>query len=90
MQNGYMERFNGSFRKEVLDMYLFTERWQTQQHADKWLQHYNTERPHEGLNNQTPAEWAETSAQLKRGRGTPPVLELEPQNQVTTSTLYLC
>lgn len=26
MQNGFMGRFNGSFRKEVLDFYLFTER----------------------------------------------------------------
>lgn len=87
MQNGYMERFNGSFRKEVLDMYLFTERWQVQVLADKWLRHYNHERPHEGLNNQTPTEWAQTNAQLKRG-GTP-TLELETQNQVTTSTLHL-
>lgn len=58
MQNGYMERFNGSFRREVLDMYLFMERWQVQQHANKWLGHYNNERPHEGLDNKTPSEWA--------------------------------
>ena len=58
MQNGYMERFNGSFRREVLDMYLFMERWQVQEHANRWLRHYNEERPHEGLNNKTPSEWA--------------------------------
>ena len=62
MQNGYMERFNGSFRKDVLDMYLFTERWQVQERANNWLKHYNTERPHEGLNNQTPSEWANQNA----------------------------
>ena len=78
-----MERFNGSFRKEVLDMYLFTERWQVQEQADKWLRHYNTERPHEGLNNQTPAEWAETSAQSKHG--VPPCLLWN--NKIMTSSL---
>lgn len=55
MQNGYMDHSNGSFRKEVLDMYLFTERWQVQGHANKWLGHYNTQ--HEGLQNKTPGEW---------------------------------
>jgi len=58
MQNGFMERFNGSFRREILDMYLFNERWQVQELADKWLEHYNGERPHEGLKNKTPNEWA--------------------------------
>jgi len=65
MQNGFMERFNGSFRSEVLDRYLFSERWQVQQLADKWLNHYNNERPHEGLGNQTPKEWAQKHQQTK-------------------------
>ena len=68
MQNGYMERFNGSFRKEVLDMYLFSERWQVQQQADQWLRHYNTERPHEGLRNKTPSEWALKNAPPTAGQ----------------------
>ncbi|MBS1615913.1 MAG: transposase [Bacteroidetes bacterium] len=51
----------------MLDMYLFTECWQVQEHADKWLRHYNTERPHEGLKNQTPAEWAQANARCPGG-----------------------
>ena len=85
MQNGYMERFNDSFRKEVLDMYLFMERWQVQAMADRWLKHYNTERPHEGLNNKTPGEWAAANAQPMSG-GTP-AHGLTNQNQYKTSTL---
>ena len=87
MQNGYMERFNGSFRKEVLDMYLFTERWQVQEHADQWLLHYNTQRPHEGLGNQTPREWATQNA--SRPSGGTPARAVEQQNQVSISTLEL-
>ena len=64
MQNGYMERFNGSFRKEVLNMYLCMERWQVQDLADKWLDHYNNARPHEGLKNLTPNEWAKKHQKL--------------------------
>jgi putative transposase len=85
MQNGYMERFNGSFRKEVLDMYLFMERWQVQDLADGWLKHYNTERPHEGLNNKTPGEWAAENAQPVSG-GTP-AHGLANKKQLKTSTL---
>jgi putative transposase len=70
MQNGYMERFNESFRVEVLDMYLFRERYEVQRYADGWLEHYNKDRPHEGLNNKTPREWADQNAQPVCG-GTP-------------------
>lgn len=87
MQNGYMERFNGSFRKEVLDMYLFTERWQVQQQADQWLRHYNTERPHEGLRNKTPSEWAAENALPRSGSGS--IHSRTNQNQPKTSTLEL-
>ncbi len=85
MQNGFMERFNGSFRTEVLDMYLFSERWQVQRHADQWLYHYNTQRPHEGLNNQTPVEWAKQNGH-PLGGGTP-AQRMGNQIQQTVSTL---
>ena len=55
-QNGYIERFNRSYREAVLDMYLFKNVQQVQQITNEWLEHYNKERPHEALDNQTP--WA--------------------------------
>jgi putative transposase len=53
-QNAYIERFNRTYREAVLDMYLFKNVPQVQRITDTWLKHYNEERPHEALNNQTP------------------------------------
>lgn len=53
-QNAYIERFNRTYREAVLDMYLFRSISEVQHLTDTWLKHYNEERPHEALNNQTP------------------------------------
>lgn len=55
-QNGYIERFNRSYREAVLDMYLFKTISQVQQLTDEWLRHDNEERPHESLNNFAPRQ----------------------------------
>lgn len=57
-QNGYIERFNRSYREEVLDMYLFKNIQEVQQITDLWIDEYNTERPHHSLGNLTPREFA--------------------------------
>jgi len=57
MQNGFIERFNGSYRKEVLDAYVFFELYEVRQLTEKWIEEYNYRRPHEALNNLTPNEW---------------------------------
>jgi putative transposase len=40
-QNAYIERFNRTFRTEVLDAYLFNSIEQVQAIADDWLTQYN-------------------------------------------------
>jgi putative transposase len=59
MQNGYIERFNGSYRKEILDAYVFFELAEVRYLTDQWIEEYNQRRPHEGLGNATPREWLE-------------------------------
>ena len=54
-QNGFIERFNGSFRREFLDAYLFESISQVREMAWLWRIDYNEERPHESLNNLPPA-----------------------------------
>ena len=54
-QNGFIERFNGSFRREFLDAYLFGSISQVQEMAWFWRMDYNEERPHESLGNLPPA-----------------------------------
>jgi putative transposase len=56
MQNGYIERFNGSCRKELLDMYVFESMQEVEQLAWQWMENYNFNRPHKALNFKTPME----------------------------------
>ena len=56
-QNGFIERFNRSYLTEVLDLYLFKNLAQARRITEEWLTIYNTERPHEELNNMTPIEY---------------------------------
>ncbi|WP_371807108.1 integrase core domain-containing protein [Snodgrassella communis] len=52
-----MERFNRTYRTEILDLYLFNNLEQARNVTEEWLTIYNTERPHEALNNMTPNEY---------------------------------
>lgn len=54
-QNGFVERFNGSFRREFLDAYLFETLSQVREMAWVWRLDYNDERPHESLGDLPPA-----------------------------------
>lgn len=58
-QNGYIERFNRLYREAVLDAYLFFDLPEVRQLTHEWMEEYNERRPHEALNNMTPAEWAQ-------------------------------
>ena len=58
MQNGFIERFNGSYRKEILDAYVFFELNEVRALTSQWIEEYNTRRPHEGPGNATPeGDW---------------------------------
>lgn len=56
-QNAYIERFNGSFRREVLDAYWFSNLAEVRQITENWVKEYNTERPHASLNYLTPKHY---------------------------------
>lgn len=56
-QNSYVERFNRTYREEVLDFYIFNNLDEVREITEKWLHQYNKERPHQSLNNMTPAEY---------------------------------
>ena len=48
-QNAYIERFNKSFRTEVLDAWVFASLDEVREVSEQWRHTYNTERSHESL-----------------------------------------
>lgn len=53
-QNGYVERFNRTFREDILDAYIFENIDQLQVKADNWQNQYNYGHPHKSLGRKTP------------------------------------
>ena len=56
-QNAYIERFNRSYRTEVLDPHVFTTLTQVRDLSRAWMLSYNEERPHSSLGNIPPSEF---------------------------------
>jgi putative transposase len=59
VQNAYIERFNRTFRKEVLDAYLFEDLEQAQDMTNECIRVYNEQRPHESLGGLPPSVFRE-------------------------------
>lgn len=49
MENGYVERYNGKLRDELLDREIFYNLREAQVLIEDWCRHYNTQRPHSPL-----------------------------------------
>lgn len=56
-ENARVERFNGSFRRELLDCYVFSSLKEVRDHVEEWIYDYNHHRPHEALNDLTPIQF---------------------------------
>lgn len=69
MQNGFIERFNGSFRRGVLDMHVFRNLTEVREQAELWLADYNREIPHDSLDGMTPAEFRQQNDPAASGYG---------------------
>ena len=56
-QNSFVERFNRTYRDEILNMYVFSRLSEVREITENWIKEYNEERPHESLGNMTPVEY---------------------------------
>lgn len=63
-QNSYVERFNRTFRDEILNFYAFCRLSEVRSIVDGWIREYNEQRPHESLGNLTPEEFAFKHAEV--------------------------
>ena len=59
MQNAYIERKNGSIRRELLNAYLFNTLAEVRELSEEWRIDYNTERPHKSLGYLSPCRYTD-------------------------------
>lgn len=69
-QNAYIERFNRTYREDVLDAYWFDSLAEVREITKEWMEMYNRERPHASLGGLTPIQFAEKNENCLLSTGT--------------------
>jgi hypothetical protein len=92
-QNGKVERFHGTLRRELLDdAEPFTSLDQAQATVDAWVREYNHDRPHQGLDEKVPVSPAQRFAPTTQAERDllplwlPPTLAASNATPATTTT----
>lgn len=92
MQNGLIERFNRTYREEVLDAYLFESLEQLRQLTIEFIWSYNNERPHDALMDHTPREFLLKCGQLPAHYTGPradfPTFQQDDHTNITESVIF--
>ncbi|WP_417889884.1 IS3 family transposase [Xanthomarina gelatinilytica] len=63
-QNAFIERFNGSYRRGVLNKYIFEHIDQEREQTQIWMDDYNNKRPHDALGKVPPIKYAKLNSTL--------------------------
>ena len=64
--NAYVERLNGTIRREALDHFLLFSEKQVRRIVSEFIKYYNTRRMHQGINKIPDAEIHESSGPIKK------------------------
>jgi putative transposase len=76
MQNAYIERKNGSMRRELLGAYAFESLKEARVMCEAWRNDYNYERPHKALGYLSPIQFARKYQMIS-----------EPKDQISNAAL---
>lgn len=66
--NCFIESFNGSLRDECLNVHWFESMEETKERIETWRVDYNESRPHQALQETTPAEFALRTQEFEQSR----------------------
>ena len=89
VQNAFIESFNGKMRDECLNEHWFVSLEEARRKIEAWRRDYNEVRPHSGLGNRTPQEFAACGAALRSPTAPFELHHAEEQKQETTRELLL-
>lgn len=65
--NAFIERFNGSYRRGVLNKYIFENLDQVREQTKIWIDDYNNVRPHDALSKMSPVKYAQKQRDAAAG-----------------------
>jgi putative transposase len=61
-QNAFIERFNGTYRRAVLNRFIFEDINQVREQTQIWVNDYNHKRPHDALGKMSPIKYAKLNS----------------------------
>lgn len=76
VQNAFIERFNRTFREDVLDAYIFESISDLRIIAEEWMNEYNENHPHQSLGGKSPRTFLAINCRKPNAHPTPVLPQL--------------